>query len=341
MIPRILLALLIALLLFLAGGLLLPRTVQVERSQVIARPPATVHALVDGFATFPTWSPWMERDPDMQYAISEQASGAGARFEWRGDPREVGSGVQVVVSSVPYRTVEIRIDSDQLGTAYTVFEVERLAGGARLTWRFETDLVQGGGFIHGIFSRYFGPFYAHWIDRDLEQGLTRLARLAETLPAADFSGLRIERVEASGQDIAYLTAFEGDPDQSFENGLAEAYRELLVAMDEQGIERTGQPLAITRANAGRWRVDAAFPAAIMDRAPLPPVRAGRLPSGPAVRVLYRGPYEDIGTVYGKIAAWLAVHGLSEGGVSWEQYLSDPHDTLPEERETRIHVLLAK
>ena len=341
MIPRMLLALLVAFVLFLAVGAMLPSTVAVERSQVIERPPATVHALVDGFATFPAWSPWMERDPDMQYTISEPATGVGARFEWRGDPRQVGSGAQVVVASIPYRTVSIRIDSDQLGTAHTRFEVERLAGGARLTWRHEADLVQEGGFVRGLFKRYFGPFYARWVDRDLSQGLARLARLAESLPAADFSGLRIERVDVPAEQIVYLTAFEGEAGQPFADELAVAWRTLLAAMEEQGIARSGQPLAITRAAAGRWRVDAAFPAVVGNLEPLPPVRAGYSPSGQAVEVLHRGPYEKIAPVYAKIAIWLAVHGLREGGVSWEQYLSDPLVTPAEERETRVRVLLAE
>lgn len=341
MILRMVLALLVAFVLFLAGGALLPGTVEVARSRVIERPPATVHGLVDGFATFPAWSPWMERDPDMAYTISDPPSGAGARFEWRGDPRQVGAGAQVVVSSTPYRSVTVRVDSDQLGTARTRFDIERLAGGARLTWRYEADLVQDPGFIRGLFARYFGPFYALWIERDLEQGLARLARLAETLPAADFSGLPIERIEAPAEGIVYLTAYEGAAGQAFANELAAAFRTLLAAMDEQGIERTGQPLAITRASAGRWRVDAAFPAALEGRAPAPPIRAGRSPSGPAVQVLHRGPYASIPPVYARIAAWLAVHGLREGGVSWEQYLSDPLVTAPEERETRVRVLLAE
>ena len=339
MIPRIALALAAAFVLFLAAGFLLPHSVQVERSIEIERPPATVHGLVDGFATFPAWSPWMERDPDMQYSISDPPTGVGARFAWRGDPRQVGAGEQVVVTSIPYRTVEVRIDSDQLGTAHTRFDVERLAGGARLTWRHETDLLQAEGFINRIFARYFGLFYARWVDRDLEQGLSRLARFAETLPVADFSGLRIERVAAAAEDIVYLTAFEGRPGPSLEQDLADAYRRLLSAMDAQGITRSGQPLTITRATAARWRVDAAVPAELAGAVPEPPIRTGRSPSGSAVRVLHRGPYEDIAPAYGKIAAWLAVRGLGEGGVTWEQYLSDPLVTPPEERETAVYVLL--
>ena len=60
MIPRIALAVAVALALFLAAGSLLPRSVSVERSILVERPPATVHGLVDGFATFPAWSPsWL------------------------------------------------------------------------------------------------------------------------------------------------------------------------------------------------------------------------------------------------------------------------------------------
>ncbi|MEJ2385368.1 MAG: SRPBCC family protein [Xanthomonadales bacterium] len=250
MIARILLALVLALVLFLAAGFLLPRAVQVERSVVIERPPATVHCLVDVFATFPAWSPWMDRDPAMQYTISEPASGVGARFEWRGDPRQVGSGAQEVVASEPYRSVELRIDSDQLGTARTRFTVERRAGGARLTWRYEADLLQSDGLIRGIFDRWFGLFYARWIARDLEQGLARLARLAATLPRADYSGLRIERVTVAARDIAYLTAFEGPPGQPVENELAAAYRALLAAIDEQGAAGPFRAIAVGRRRPG-------------------------------------------------------------------------------------------
>ena len=341
MMPRIVLALVVALLAFVSVGILLPRDVIVERSIVIERPPATVHGLVDGFATFPTWSPWMERDPDMRFTVSDPPTGIGARFEWRGDPRQVGAGSQVVFSSVPYRTVDIRIDSDQLGTARNRFRVERVAGGARLTWRHETDLLQDDdGFIARIFARYFGLFYARWVDRDLEQGLERLGRLAAALPGADFAGLHIDRVEAVAEDIVYLTAFEGRLAEPIGDELAAAYRELVAAMDAQAIPRTGQPLTVTRAIAGRWRVDAAVPVDLA-ATPDPPLQKGRSPSGPAVRVLHRGPYEEVAPVYGKVAAWLAVRGLGEGGVTWEQYLSDPLDTPPEDRETLVYVLLAE
>jgi effector-binding domain-containing protein len=339
-IARLALTALAAAVVFLAGGALLPRTVAVERSIVIERPPATVFGLVNGFATLADWSPWLERDPDMRFSISEPAWGAGAWFEWRGDPRQVGAGRQQVVSSEPYRHVGIRFEQDQLGVAEIRFDIERLAGGSRLTWRYESDLVQGQGLIGGILSRYFGLFYEHWVGRDLERGLARLARFAVSLPAADYSGLVIERVEAAAADIAFLPVTgDGAPDAK---DLAAAYRDLLAWMAAQGIERAGQPLAITRGGNGRLRIDAAFPIvypADPEGAPAPPVRIGRSPGGAALRVTWRGGYDELAGVYGKLAVWMAVHGLRGGEVTWEQYLSDPALTPPEERVTHIYVLL--
>ena len=339
MIARVALTLIVAVAVFLAGGLLLPRSVQVERSIVVERPPATVHGLVDGFATFSEWSPWMERDPDMSYTVSEPAFGQGAWFEWDGDPRQVGGGRQEVVASTPHRSVEVKVDHDQLGRALMRFEIERIAQGARLTWRYESDLVQGRGFPGGVLSRYFGLFFEPWIGRDLARSLGQLKALAESLPAADFAGLRVERVDTVASDIVYLTANAGIDDELATDNLAAAWRELFAFVAGQGLERTGQPLAITHFRSDGWRVDAALPVRAAGMEPSPPIRFGRSPSGPAVRVVHRGPYAEVAGVYEKLAAWMAVRGLREAGVSWERYLSDPALVVPEQRETLVYVLL--
>jgi effector-binding domain-containing protein len=342
-IRAIVLTVLIAIPAFFAGGLVLPAVVEVERSIEIRRPVATVFELVNGFTTFATWSPWMARDPDMAFTISQPAAGPGARLEWRGDPRQVGAGYQEVVRSLPYREVDIRVETDQLGVAQTHFVVERIAGGARLSWRYRSDVTEGQGLVGGILSRYFGVFYDRWVSRDLERGLLRLKALAESLPAADFAGLQVERVAAPAFDIVYLTASAGSAGGAAPpRDLAQAYRELTAFIAEQDLELAGQPLAITHSHGGRWRVEAALPVTSANGlTPDPPIGAGRSPSGPAVRVVYRGPYTGITLLYPKIASWMAVRGLRGRGVSWERYVSDPAVTPPDERVTQIYVLLAE
>lgn len=341
MIARIAATLVVAFLVFLAGGLLLPRTVEVERSIEIARPVATVFTLVDGFASWHEWSPWLERDPELLVAVSGPDAGAGARLEWRGDERQVGAGLQEVVASIPHRRVDIRLQMDQLGEATMRFDVERIAGGTRLAWHYESALAQGQGAVGAIFARYFGLFYAPWVGRDLERGLQRIRRLAESLPAADFAGLRVERVEEPGPAVAWLTVFEGAAGRPDEAELASAYRELAAFLKAHGQEDPGRALAITRPSAAGWRLDAAFPLDAADVAPAPPIRVGRLPRGPAACVAHRARDGGLDGVYAKIAAWIAAHGLQATGTSWEHYLSDPAETPPDERVTRVCVQLER
>jgi effector-binding domain-containing protein len=44
--------------------------------------------------------------------------------------------------------------------------------------------------------------------------------------------------------------------------------------------------------------------------------------------------------YEKLAAYMAAHGLREGSVSWEHYVADPVQTLPEELITHIYFQIA-
>jgi effector-binding domain-containing protein len=43
--------------------------------------------------------------------------------------------------------------------------------------------------------------------------------------------------------------------------------------------------------------------------------------------------------YEKLSAYMAAHGLREGPVSWEQYISDPGVTPEDELVTHIYYLL--
>ena len=69
------------------------------------------------------------------------------------------------------------------------------------------------------------------------------------------------------------------------------------------------------------------------------VLRGVSPKGRAVRVVHRGPYATMSASYEKLAAYMAVHGLKEGRVSWEHYISDPTTTAEDELLTHIYFLV--
>jgi effector-binding domain-containing protein len=226
------------------------------------------------------------------------------------------------------------------GAAISYFRISETEAGSRLLWGFDTDLVEGQGWFAGLLARYFGLFSDRWIGDDYEAGLARIKELVESMPPADFSDLEVEIVEVEPLDILFLRNAAADSSNDLGSDLAADYREISAFMNENAIEMAAQPIAITRIRpTGGFTVEAAIPVVLPDVLPNGHVVAGRSPAGRALRVVHRGPYDRMAPTYAKLAAWMAAHGLSEGHVSWEQYVSDPRETPPEALITHIYFML--
>lgn len=340
MFKKILYLIVITFLLFLVTGFFLPGTVQVERSISVSRPASTVFTLLNSFRSFTAWSPWSERDPQTVYEYSGPDYGPGARISWTGDPRLVGSGWQEIVESRPYSAVRMQLDFDQMGEAMSWFRIDSDGPGSRVTWGFEMDLAQGQGFFGGLIMRYFGLFFDRWFGSDYETGLSRLKAHAESLPGADFSDLDVAIVDVEPVDILFVPLNPHEASGGVDEGLAAAYREISALMESQSIEMLSQPMSISRSwDAENYEIDAAIPVSSTEVELSGNVRAGQSPSGRAVRVIHRGPYSRMPSSYAKLAAYMAVHGMREGRVSWEQYISNPGQTAPEDTITHIYFLV--
>ena len=139
---------------------------------------------------------------------------------WSGDPRLVGNGWQEITHSKPWSMIRMQLELDQQGRASSYFQIDPAGSGARLTWGFVSNLVEGQGYFGSLLARYFGLFFDQWIGSDYEQGLVRLKTFAETLPAADFSDLEVQIVEAEPLDILYIVADNSKAPGSVASGLA-------------------------------------------------------------------------------------------------------------------------
>jgi effector-binding domain-containing protein len=342
MFKKLLYTIVISVFIFIIVGFLLPREVHVERSLEIKRPAAEVFDLLNSYQSFSAWSPWVEKDPDALYEFSGPESGAGARLSWSGDPRLVGSGWQEITESRPNTLIRMQLDFEQQGAAESYFELLETAGGVKLTWGFDTDLAAGQGILGGLLARYFGLFFDQWIGSDYEQGLASLKVFAEGLPSAASAPVEIEVMDVAALDILYIPSDSSQDAAAIADALASAYRELSAFMAENDIEMNGQPMSITRAwDEQGYQFDAAIPVRMKAVQLSGRVLAGQSPSGPAVRVIHRGPYDLMAPSYQKLAAYMAAHDLPEGSVSWEHYISDPGETAKEDLVTHIYFQIGK
>ncbi|NND44154.1 MAG: hypothetical protein HKN58_02440 [Xanthomonadales bacterium] len=341
MLKKILTVVALVLVGFVVVGIFLPGQHRVERSITIERPVSVVFTLLNGFQSFNEWSPWAARDPSAEYRYSGPEKGVGARLSWVGDPRLVGTGWQEIVVSRPYERLEMVLDFGSQGRAMSYFTLTAVDDDTRLTWGFETDVTEDRGLLAALLGKYFGLFLDHWVGADYEQGLASLKQYAESLPAADFSSADIAVVNVEPVDVLLVAARSSQQADDVTRALAEAFGELTQFMAEHDIGLAGQPMAITRAwDEEGYEFDAALPVDRLPESTSGNVRTGQSPGGRAVRIVHQGPYDAMLDSYERLASYMAAHGLEEGPVSWEHYISDPGDTAPGDLVTHIYVQVA-
>ncbi len=325
---------------FVVTGYLLPRQVHIERSITIERPAAMMFEILNGYRHFNEWSPWAKRDPKALFTVSGPESGVGARMSWVGDPQLVGSGWQQIVASKPYEKINIKLDFDAQGIADTGFTLVTKGDGTEITWFFDSDLTEGVNFLDSFLARYFGLLFDRWVGGDYEAGLANLKAYAESLPLSDFSQLKIERVDVAAQRILYVTTNSSQDPADIALAMAAAYAEISEFMNQADIVISGQPMVITRAwEEGSYQFDAAIPVEFIPPGLTGNIESGLSPEGPAVRAVHHGAYDQMMPTYTKLAAYISAHGLRQGQVSWEHYITDPASSTQTDMITHVYIML--
>ena len=326
LVQKLMIAMGVLVLALVLVGLALPQHARVVASLEIDARPATIFALVNDFDRVVLWSPWVASDPNARIEISEPSSGVGAAMRW--DGLVIGTGSQVIETSMPYEHIGTLMNPGQTGAARSWFDFRETANGTLVEWTFESD------YGYNLVGRYAALLLNGVIRRDYEYGLRRLADLAESLPRTDFSDLAVEHVEVAAQAIAYRSTSSSPNPEATADALGKAYFRILNFIDAQGLQEAGAPMLISRALHGNeMRFDAAIPIrGVSATTPTEAegVRRGQSYAGKAVKARHRGPYRDLVQTHRKITAYLAAHGIERNGDAWESFVNDP--TTVEESE---------
>lgn len=331
LLKKLLLGVVVLLVLCVGVGLFLPRTAHVERSIVINARPATVFTVLNGFRQFNQWSPWAEYDPDMKLVFEGPPAGVGARYNWSGN-EQVGIGSQEILESTPHRFIKLKlVFGDFPGEFVSSYALEPEGEGTRLIWAFDAD------YGNSVMGRYFGLLSDSMIGPDYEKGLAKLKAFAEALPAADFSELSIEAVDAKPMPVVSISARSANETYAIGVALGVAYSRLSGFINANDLKQVAPPLAIYHGEKnGVLTLDAAIPVDHTSVAPAGSIHTGRTQAGPAVRAEYKGPYSGLPAANEQVRAYLVAAGLEQDGAMWEHYVSDPGKTPEAELVTHIY-----
>jgi uncharacterized protein YndB with AHSA1/START domain len=149
-------------------------TFSVSRATSIKAPPEKIFALINDFHQWRAWSPYEDRDPNLQRTYSGANSGKGAVYEWNGN-KNVGSGRMEIRDAAPPRQVVIKLDFLKPFEAHNTAEFTFVPQGdtTNVTW-----------LMHGpapLMSKVMQVFMNmdNMIGKDFATGLANLKRITE------------------------------------------------------------------------------------------------------------------------------------------------------------------
>lgn len=181
------LAALLALLLALAATVAFvasrPTTYRVERSALLAAPPAVLLYEISDVREWPRWSPWEQSSTPRRRSFGGQPSTAGASYYWSaGD----GSGPgRLTVDRITSLEVELELESHGRSTDM-VFVLLPSGTGTQVTWSITGERRR---FADRLLSVLRNPDRA--IAADLERGLEGLRAVTDT--QAPIAACQVER----------------------------------------------------------------------------------------------------------------------------------------------------
>ncbi len=163
---QILAASLASLSVLVAATFLLPRTVRVERSAVVAAAPSEVLALAASNEGYQRFNPYRTSDPTLKIETFGPSSGVGSGFRFDG---KEGRGSQTVTALGEGR-VDYAIDLGPMGSPTQRLQATPDGKGSRVVWSMETDLGMNPA------ARVFGLFLDGMVGKTFEAGLDNLGK---------------------------------------------------------------------------------------------------------------------------------------------------------------------
>lgn len=173
MFKKILIALAVAVAIFVIAVSMQPEDFKITRSTEIAAPPAKVYAVVNDIRRWNDWSPWSKLDPGMQTVYEGPATGVGASQSWAGE--KSGTGKMTMTQSLPAKLVAFRLDflKPMESTADVEFNFAPEGKGTQVSWTMSGK----NGFISKAFCMFMSM--DKMIGPDFEKGLASLKAMVE------------------------------------------------------------------------------------------------------------------------------------------------------------------
>lgn len=167
--------LLALVLLVIVLALIAPKSYAVSRTITINKPVSEVYNYLKYLKNHDDWSPWQERDPEMNKNFTGTDGEVGFISAWESDHKQVGSGEQEIMGLDENKEIRthLRFLKPFKSESDAFIRVADANGGTEVTWGFSGN----NKFPMSIFMLFMNMEKA--VGPDFEQGLAKLKKVLE------------------------------------------------------------------------------------------------------------------------------------------------------------------
>lgn len=150
----------------------MPEFENVHETSIRSRP-ADVHALVNDLRQWQRWSPWEDKDPDLDRSYTGSESGFGAEYSWTGN-KQVGAGRMQITGSTPERIdIDLEFIKPVKARNRSVFAFKPEGDGTHVSW----TMTGRRNLLMHLAGRLFVD---KALAKDFDRGLAKLKAAAES-----------------------------------------------------------------------------------------------------------------------------------------------------------------
>jgi len=313
-----------------------PNDYQFSRSRVIEAPVPVVFDKVNELKDWPSFSPWIEQDPEANLNFKDTTSGVGAGYSWNGEILGEGSMSIVDVEKDKNINQQIEFVKPFESQSNINWDFQPVENGTKVTWSMQGEQ----DFMTKLYTTFNGSIEKNTAP-DFERGLFKL----DSITQAEMKAYSITVngiTEHSGGFYLYNTT--STKMDNFEAKMKEMLPEVSTYAMTNNITRAGKPFVYYH----KWDEEnnsVMFSCCVPTTAKVitndENILTGQLAPFKAVKTTLKGDYSNLREAWEKTMTYISEQQLEftdTNGPMLEVYLSDPmHTPNPADWTTEIYI----
>jgi len=295
-----------------------PNSYNVMRTRTVNAPAAVIFNNINDFKNWETWSPWVEKEPDLQISYPEQTSGVGGSYSWVG---KEGAGNMKTLDVSPYDSISQEMQFEDFPSSNVFWKFEKSEQGTNVTWGMKSDetpfMLKFYAAISGGMDKMLGP--------DFERGLEKLDSV--TVESMKKYEVTINGMTEHGGGF-YLYKTINASSENISQTMGQQYGSIGMFMGQNNIAMNGMPFTIYHdMNFDNGTVIMSNGMPVKEKVVITgdsDVQCGYQPKQKALKTTLKGNYTNLPMAWQAAMKYIADNGLEQSEEKpFEIYTNDP------------------